>query len=453
MSWTKYFRYGDIEVLNAPRTYAYARALGLHSVRGASDNPHLGVLLGEEYETPALDSAPWVDPDNPASSEFAGLLALDVTGLEDSTRAAETFEFTTDGGNPGRIRHTTKPVVFNVALLGKTEASVEYGFRWLKRALLKPNCPPNTASNCKGQDLTYLRSEPFLTTIPFVSIDDDIIDGGNPEDPDANDGGVDSGVVSEEWVDYERHLRNVVISRGPSITAKKKLRSCNGHMWVATFTATAGDPFEYGYPTPVLEGFGDGTDPYAAGLSGTFGSTTYDEAPCPVPVYTPIFDPTCSALVPPPPPPDIVTGCFEIDPGTWDRQYAVIPESLVPLWDEARPIITVTTGATDARMVRLRFYPTDDDPGVECGAVGEFVISYVPALHTLVIDTVAEAVYAYSADEVARRADSLVYGNGEAKPIRWFGLSCGEAYTVTLDRPETGLDDVEVSLDLAPRSA
>ena len=104
-------------------------------------------------------------------------------------------------------------------------------------------------------------------------------------------------------------------------------------------------------------------------------------------------------------------------------------------------------------MLRLRFYQTPGNPGAECGAVGEFVVSYIPAFHTLVIDTVAQAVYAYSGDGVIRRADSLVYGDGDAKPIRWFGLSCGDAYTVTLDRPVADLDAVEVDLDLAPRSA
>ena len=461
MSWNGYFRLGPAEFINKPRTYAYARALGLSAVRGVDDNLHLGPLLGETYSDPSTDLPPWADPDNEASYEFAGIIPLEVSGLEDSTRTSETFEFTEDGGNPGRVRHTTKAVVFNVALVGKTEASVEHGFRWLKRALLPRPCADSSQSRCKGQDLTYLRSAPSKTAIQ-------IIDGGNPDSPGDGEVGGDLPSVTadpiyggelpgsgadEEWFDYERHLRNVTVSRGPTITAKKKLPGCNGHMWVATFTATAGDPFEYGYPRPVLEGFGDGTDPYVAGLTGAFGSTTYDEEPCPVSIYTPIFDPTCPALVPPPPPPDILTGCFELDPGVWDRQYAAIPESLVPLWDEARPIITVKAGTTEARMVRVRFYDSDGNPGAECGALGEFVISYVPALHTLVIDTVAEAVYAYTSDGIMRRADSLVYGNGEAKPIKWFGLTCGDAYTVTLDRPQASLDPVEVSLNLAPRSA
>jgi hypothetical protein len=282
-----------------------------------------------------------------------------------------------------------------------------------------------------------------------------LLDGGTPASAGAGvvDGGSPQIGNNEQWWQFERHLREVLVNNGPKVTSKKTMPGCRGSVWSVTFTATAGDPFEYGTARPVLRALGDGTDPYAPGVTGAFGATTYDEDQCPVAVYTPIFDPTCSALTPPPPPPDIMAGCFEIDPGMWDRQYAAIPDDMIPLWDEARPIVTVRTGVDEARMVRIRFYQSPGNPGAECGAVGEFVISYIPPYHTLIIDTVAQAVYAYSGDGVIRRADSLVYGDGNAKPIKWFGLSCGEDYTVTLDRPVTGLDVVEVDLDLAPRSA
>lgn len=462
MSWDGYFRFGDNEIINRPRTLAYARAKSLWWVKDPNDNPYLGPLLGQSYTSPETDLPPWVDPDEPHSYDFCGLLPIEVSGLEDSTRQSEVFEYTTDGGNPGRLRHHSKAVVFSVALIGVSDAACEYGFRWLKRALLKADCSPQSGGGaCRGQNLTYVRSEPYLDNV-------DVVDGGNPLTAGAGsysggtpsaagagslDGGAPSLGGNEQWWQFERHLREVLINSGPKVTSKRSLKTCAGAVWSVTFTATAGDPFEYGTPRGVLRALGDGTDPYMPGVTGAFGSTTYDEAQCPKPVYSPIFDPTCSALTPPPPPPDIMAGCFEIDPGDWDRQYAVIPDSMIPLWDEARPVITIRTPDAEARMVRLRFYEAAGDPGAECGAVGEFVISYIPANHTLIIDTVAQAVYAYSGDGVLRRADSLVYGDGDAKPISWFGLSCGDTYTVTLDRPVTGLDAVEVDLDLAPRSA
>lgn len=462
MSYDGYFRLGDNEIINRPRTLAYARAKGLYWVKDPNDNEALGPLLGQTYTSPEVDFPPWIDPDSPHSYNFCGLLPISVSGLEDSTRSSTVFEYTTDGGNPGRLRHTTKAVVFNVALIGVDDAACEYGFRWLKRALLKNDCTPANGGACRGQNLTYLRSAPEDIGLEVVdggtpaSAGPGLIDGGTPASAGTGllDGGSPSSASgTDQWFEFEGHLREVLVNRGPNVTGKRRLRTCAGAVWQVTFTAHAGDPFEYGFARPVLRSLGDGTDPYIAGLTGAFGATTYDEEACPAPVYTPIFDPDCAALTPPPPPPDILTGCFEIDPGVWDREYAVIPESLVPLWDEARPIITVRSAESEVRMLRLRFYPTAGDPGAECGAVGEFVISYLPALHTLIIDTVAQAVYAYSGDGVIRRADSLVYGDGDAKPINWFGLSCGDAYTVTLDRPTAATEVVEVDLDLAPRSA
>lgn len=463
MAWDGYYKLGTTEIINKSRTFAYARAKGLSFVKDDSDNPYLGPLLGQTYTTPEADNPPWADPDKPQSYGFCGVLPIEVSGVEDSTRTSEIFEFTTDGGNPGRIRNTTKPVVFNVALVGASEAAVEYGFGWLKRALLARDCTPANQRVCRGQDLAFSSVAPHSTEIVVAgSADefDEVLDGGNPETyiTEEVDGGVpgdpDPVAYSDEWADFERHLRDVVVNRGPTITKKKSGLACGGSVWVVTFTATAGDPFQYGPSLPVLRDWGDGTAPYATGVTGTYGSTTYVEATCPAPVYTPIFDPDCAALTPPPPPPDIAPGCFDINVGDgWSREYAEIPASMIPLWDEVRPVVTLRTDADDARMVRVRFYEGTADPDVECGAVGEFVVSYIPAFHTLVVDTVAQAVYAYSNDGVVRRADSLVYGDGNARPIQWFGLSCGDSYTVTMDRETAALDAIEIDLDLAPRSA
>ena len=463
MAWNGYFKFGDEEIINLARTLAYARALNLGFVRQEDDNIYLGPLLGQTYTDPGTDGAPWVDPDEPASAGFAGIIPVDISGIEDSSRQSEIFEFTRDGGNPGHLRHSTKQVVFSVALVGASEGAVEYGFRWLKRALLARNCTPGVSSgSCRGLDLTYAQVEPHSTNISvFGAVGeewDDILDGGDPFSSDtgtADGGSPGAGQedLSDEWSDFERHLRNVLVNKGPSIT-RKKPTTCGGAVWLVTFTAVAGDPFEYGPLTPVLEGFGDGTSPYAGTLTGDYGTTTYEEQPCAVPVYTPIFDPLCPALTPPPPPPDIASGCFEIVTGEdWSREYAEIPADLIPLWDEVRPVLTFRTDADEARMVRVRFYDGTADPAVECDAVGEFVISYIPPFHTLIVDTVAQAVYAYSGDNVVRRADSLVYGDGNARPIKWFGLSCGESYTMTMDRLTADIDPVEIDLALAPRSA
>ena len=136
MAWAGYGEYAGNEIYNSARTAAYAKNNGAYWFKGCFDDEWLPLMLGDgaQYTTPLLDNAPWVDPDIPASFDFWGAYPISVDGIEDSTRTATVNESTLDGGIPGRIRHATKSVVFNMALLGATECAVEYGMRWLRRA-------------------------------------------------------------------------------------------------------------------------------------------------------------------------------------------------------------------------------------------------------------------------------------------------------------------------------
>lgn len=472
MSWNGYFRYGDTEIINTTRTEAYAEALGMHWVKNVSPDGRssdaLGALLGETYSHPALDTAPWYDPDSPESGEFAGLIPLDVDGLDDSTRSSDVFEYTTDGGNPGTLRHSTKPVVYSVALIGASECAVEYGFRWLKRALTRRNCTPGTTVSCRGEALYFARCMPVggPAGSEILSFDGGtpaltgsmgldggspgltgslLIDGGSPED----------FAPSPEWLtDYERHLNNVVINRGPIVNSKRTVPGCNGAVWLVSFTAVAGDPFIYGSQLQVLEGLGQGTDPYVGPFTGAWGSTTYTAAGCVTPTYQPLYDPLYPALVNPPSAPDIPPAGFVTPSGVWQRRYAEIPAEVIPLWDEVRPILVVRSEGADARMVRVRFYPEYVAPDDDCDAVGEFLITYIPQDVYMFIDTVLQTVYVYDAvTGITRRADSLVLGSAAATPIKWFGLSCGDAYRMTVDWDTDTTPDLDVDLYLVPRSA
>lgn len=476
MAWDAYYRYGDgdeaVEIINAARVLAYANALGLHWVKDAGTGSNvemLPVLLGDgAYTYPAIDNAPWYDPDVPESANFAGLLPLSVGGIEDSTRESEVFEFTNDGGNPGTLRHATKGVVFSAALVGVNEAAVEYGFRWLKRALLRRQCAPGSMVACTGERLTYARHEPV--DIWGGDSSGSVFDGGSPYSSGSGgssgvggtlDGGGPTTVYPDgtplpTWTDhYETHLNNVRFTRGPVINNKRTLGGCNGAVWIVSFTAVAGDSFEYGNNRPVLSNavtkIEADQSPYLPGLDGVYGETTYPYATCPVEITTPVFDPTYSPVTPPPQAPDLMPGGFVFPSGTQNRMYVEIPASLVPLWDEVRPVIILTAGEVERRMIRLRFYDGDVEPDTNCGDVGQYIVSYLPPDHTLIIDTAREAVYVYAEDGVVRRADSLVYGP-EAKPVRWFGLSCGDSYLLAVDS-DNPIDGFDLDLDLVPRSA
>lgn len=471
MAWNGYFRYQDTEFVNVTRTLAYAQALGMYSVRDVNYSAAMPALLGDEpYSLPSLDPAPWYDSDEAESGNFAGVLPLSVDGIEDSTRETTVFEYTSDGGNPGTIRNTTKTVTFSVALVGTTEASVEYGFRWLKRALLRRDCTPGTGNSCHGERLYYSKSRPADDAV--VGIEE--YDGGNAyftvdpgleggdaytESDNVIDGGdaytLFDGGVSEKWAyEFQRHLNNVVINNGPTVNSKREMSGCNGVVWIASFTAVAGDPFEWGPQTEVLETLRASApqpDPYAGSFSGTYGYTTYNITGCPGTSYEPIYDPNYPALVAPPAPPNISPEGWITPTGQWYRNWADIPDVVVPLWDEVRPVITLRS-ADDAYRVRVRFYRDEFDPTADCGQAGEFFIRYLPGGVDFVIDGEQQAVYAIDGDSV-RRADSLVYGTGFATPIKWFALSCGGDWHVTLDQSSFIPPDITMSLALAPRSA
>jgi hypothetical protein len=475
MSWDGYYRYGDTEIINAARVRAYSEALGMYWVKEAGTGKNVGdlpALLGDQpYTFPVIDGAPWYDPDAPESGNFAGVLPLKISGIEDSTRESSVFEFTHDGGNPGTLREGTKAVTFSVALVGTNEAAVEYGFRWLKRALRRRDCTPGSTVNCRGERLTYARHEPLDlppaltgTLLDGTSPDflgGDIYDGGSPSDLIAPimDGASPETtleyVPTATWSNhYERHLNDVLINRGPIPNSKRTLGGCNGVVWLVSFTAVAGDAYEYGNAVPVLAEMISKIDtaqsPYVAGLTGDYGEATYTYATCPVTVTSPIYDPDFSPFTPPPQAPDLMPTGWTYPAGTQNRMYAEIPASVVPLWDEVRPLIVVEGGALEHRMIRLRFYPEGTDPDTNCGEVGEYVVSYLPQDTTLYIDTAQEAVYVISGDAV-RRADSLVFG-WDARPVTWFGLSCGDGYLMTVDSDDP-ITDFDVHVSLVPRSA
>lgn len=217
MAYDGWVEFNGVEVINLSRTAQLADVLGIDTVwtDPASVQWIQDALGGVDYDVPS--TAPWYDPDYPASAEFAGLVPLSLTGLDDSTLESTTVEYITDGGHSGRPRNKSLTVVANVAVVASTDRGAEYGKRWLDRTLRKG------ASNmfCSGADLRYFRypgDDETLTAPPLA------------------------------------HRRNVSLTRGTSVT-RKRGTSCSV-TWLTTFTWTAADPYEYGEPVTVLADLG-----------------------------------------------------------------------------------------------------------------------------------------------------------------------------------------------------
>jgi hypothetical protein len=469
MAWTGWFQYDGNEIVNVTRTEAYAKALGLRWLKPVFNNDSLPYLLDDAaYRTPVLDEAPWTDDDRPESFDFCGIYPLDVTGIEDSTRGSEVVQSVRDGGEPGRLRHGTKAFVFNTVLISASEDGAEYGFRWLKQALLGSAC---SNEMIPGGDLCYLSSAPEV--ILSESTEEVLVyDGGKPSlTGPAIDGGTASTtgaplaatmggdiVLADPscFDSYYRSLRRVVFNEGPTITGKRSTQD-GGAVWSVTFTGVAGSPYEFGAENPIVAGFCKPgvNDPYLITNGGAFNVTgsLALETPCAVPVYAPIYDPLCPAITAPPGPPSVPLGCFT-PPQNWTRRFFTIPKDQVPLWGEVAPVVSVHANRGVLRNLRLRFYADvlgdgaiSEDP---CNYCGDILISYVPQNASLIFDASDQVVYIEQTGGVRRRADSLVFKT-DGTPFDWPALTCGFSYVVTVDLPQTQIPP-SIDLLLVPRA-
>jgi hypothetical protein len=298
------------------------------------------------------------------------------------------IEYVTDGGHSGKPRNTTLPLVWNVALVASTARGAEYGKRWLDSVLRDSGSRPF----CSGADLTYFRTpEPTSETV---------------------------------------HRRDVRLTRGTSVTRKRK-NECSS-LWMVTYTMTAADPYEYGEPMEQITSMG-GVAPAAEGPGvNSEGGLDLEEEHCPVYDYTPIYDPDYPALVPSPVAPNFLPDGWGIEEGMffarmWGRINPIHPTDL-----NVVPLITLTSN-TEARMIRFSIWPNIAESDDKCGALFTAIVTYLPADLPMYIDGEQQVAYAWDGFSAAvRRTDSLVYGI-DAAPLQWASLSDPGGFLVTLD--------------------
>lgn len=426
MAWEGYFSFGGNEIINVSRTEAYLADAPQPWFNAVYDTDAIARLEGVTYVDPWTDPAPWGDPDHPDSYLFWGAYPLRVTGLEDDSRTAAVTENLGDGGWVSEPRRGTKSIVFEVALLGASECAVEAGFRWLKSALSPSQCADES---CNGSDLCYYSCEPCL--YDFCTDEQ----------------------ISQCQVETARNLRNVRVVSGPAITARRTT-SNGAAVWVATFTAVAGIPFEFGSEVLLVEGFGIASDPWVP--DATPADWEFDTTPsphvdgvCAEPIYDPIVDPLCPAVIVPPGPPSVPLGCYQ-PPESWERRWFTIPRVYVPYWGDAVPVVRVQA-SDEVRNLRLRFYTDmNADASVlddSCAYCGDILFSYIPPDHTLVFDGITQSVYAEGPGGTIRRADSLVFKT-DGTPFEWPVLSCGYGFVVAVDMPE-GTEGTLPAIDLS----
>lgn len=161
MAYDGYFNLGGVEIINAARTAKYVGSLmPTFGLDDCTDCDDLREALGdEEYRSPVLDPAPWLDTSDARTNDFWGVYPLGVSGVDDSTRQVSVTELTTDGAVTGLPRASSREIRYDVMLVGRTEAGVMAGFHWLNRALDAYRCGEQ-GLGCSGTDLDFFSSCP-----------------------------------------------------------------------------------------------------------------------------------------------------------------------------------------------------------------------------------------------------------------------------------------------------
>lgn len=411
MATNGWIEFNGVELVNLSRTAQLADVLGLGTVWQIPENVEWiqDALGGLEYDV--IAEAPWYDSGYPASSEFAGVVPLSFTGLDDSTLVSSPLEYITDGGHSGKQRNTTLSIVASVAIVARTERGAEYGKRWLDR-ILKGTGP---RMFCSGSDMRYFR---------YADVDSPIA-----------------------------HRRDVRITRGASVTRKRK-DDCSV-TWLVTFTLTAGDPYEYGEPMSVVTTLSD----VAAEGPGVevSGSVALTQEVCPEFDYTPITDPLHNSLVPSPTAPDFYPDGWDLVPGTtfqrfWVRTTPTEPSPLLLV-----PILTFTVD-DEARMVRVSIWPASEAESVQCDPLFSATVTYMPPDVEFTVDGEQKASYVWDGVSAGvRRADGVVYGL-DAEPLQWTAFNDASGLLIALDLVSDSSSDmlaggdVELAVSLVPKS-
>lgn len=249
-----WFCFGGNEVINNPRTVAYARTAGcpvnwfvgdddddsralIQMTEGAEDGLDLPL-----YSYDVINDAPWAAPtsDNEyfGSRSFLGAYCLDAQGLPDSTRSAESKQRTGNGAIIARERYGSRRVRFRVLLTALDEDGIDFGSSWLDTVLAEQSCQTHLGGSCGTSDMTFFQS--LNGTWEF-----------NDE--------FGAGMYDMEVDRKTRRLHGCKVISGPLVQRELESNLSSARGRIVEFTVEAEQPFLYGIPFPVTSPSTGGT--------------------------------------------------------------------------------------------------------------------------------------------------------------------------------------------------
>jgi len=440
------------ELVNNSRTAAYARGFGIAGV-GCVDCDDLAASLGDApYTNPAADDAPWYDPAEPASARFAGLLALEFSGLSNGTGSRAAVDLLTDGATLQPLRYARREVVVRAVAVAADDQALSYGIAWLASAL-------------RGSKCTGLCGAGPMCLYAYCPCCAD----------DAPDPCGDNAL---------RTVYETGLLEGPTVTDRSLLR--NAALAMVEFTLVSGLPWLYREPVPIaticdwvpvdevdecvewIENPSLGPCGNTVGRGPRLrvrgpGRATFDaDSVCDTGEDC-LTDPNsgCPPQPVPPRPPVPPDPCTQVcfDATTNDEALVVIPPGATPLWLDAVPLVKVTTGAQAMRGLTLTFYanPTGaactDDLLHDCAACSVLSVPYIPPDTTFIVDGRIQSAYAECQAAglgKALNANASLYG-ADGGLFTWPVLDCGGGLCLRANVQTGHSPDACVDVSLVPR--
>lgn len=445
-----WLEYGGVEIANADRTAHYARQFGLGWLNACSDcdtvgdtliniygqtyqdvkdrdstNPpdaytydellHSGpggaVILysdlrdmpGDDYDTPQKDKPAWFDIDNADTWGFLGFYPLEVRGAHDDTREALIRQKVGDGGSIGPMRHSSRTIYVRGLLVGIDDNSVQAGMSWLK-GVTRPS-PCDMPNDCSRPTARMLSACPVLCD-----------NAPNCMDFCA--------------VPYIREFFDVVVDQGPEVVRQVPVK--DGAAWEVDFFMTAEVPWAYGEAYPVWPTLAPVQARAFTDVAPTAQVDCHADPACP-PVAT--FPGYAAQNM----------NCRPPHTGAWNRITVPITADKVPQWAIASPVLEVHSDI-DLHDMRVQWFQGTQ---VDQGWRSSQYVTWLPGGGTMRLDA-AQQKAVLDCNGEKRRAEHLVMA-AHTGAFRWPVITCGEAWTMTVDVPDT-VDPSHLDISLALRT-
>lgn len=412
MAYIGYLELGGNEIVNSARVTTYSQGLGITAI-SCTQCTSLPRALGDDpYTSADMDDAPWFDPTVVASKDFAGVLGLEIVGLDQPFNIREPLPLAADGAILSPLRRRQREIVVRAVLFARTECALSYGRTWLAAAVRGTNC----GLPCVGDDLCFLSCCP-----------DDC--------PDPPPVPIDT-CGDNQW----RTLYNVGILEGPIVQETRRLNG--GWMQEVEFSLTAGNPFIYHRPRLVATGPSSGQ--VIPGFNSETPVDCTEETNC---INEATSNPLCVAPLMPVIPKPPVDPCFPTGAFTAYRAVISIPIDLTPGWLETVPLIYIRIGNQHTKRFMIRWYTNranidcltglanpipEERPISPCDTCAELHIPVLPANSTLTIDGRTERAWVdCPGGPGLATAEPFIYGRS-GTAFQWPAFGCGQAMCVEI---------------------